>query len=241
MKKLITSILITTLWLSASAQNNENIQRQKQINVTGVAEMEIVPDEIYVQITLREYVKKGSAKTNIETIRNNFIKAALGVGIPETDIMVQGYQGWDGNYWWYKKNRNKNPDMMASITYQVKLGNTKKMDELVQKLDDEATENFSIARVSHSKLQEFKKQLKIQAVKAAREKANYLAEAIGEKAGEAIMINEPNEVGNFPQPMYANMMMKESANARDEAAPEANIDFKKMKLQFEVSATFALK
>ncbi len=130
MKKLITSILITTLWLSASAQNNENIQRQKQINVTGVAEMEIVPDEIYVQITLREYVKKGSAKTNIETIRNNFIKAALGVGIPETDIMVQGYQGWDGNYWWYKKNRNKSPDMMASITYQVKLSNTKKMDEL---------------------------------------------------------------------------------------------------------------
>ena len=241
MKKLITSVLMAMLLLSANAQNNEGTQRQKQINVTGVAEMEIVPDEIYVQVTLREYVKKGSAKTNIETIRNNFIKAALGVGIPETDITVQGYQGWDGNYWWYKKNKNKNPDMMASITYQVKLGSTKKMDELVQKLDDEATENFFISRVSHSKLQEFKKQLKIQAVQAAREKATYLAEAIGEKAGEAIMINEPNEIGNFPQPMYANRMMKQSATAMDEAASEANIDFKKMKLQFEVSATFALK
>jgi uncharacterized protein YggE len=114
----------------------------------------------------------------------------LSIGIPENDISIQGYQGWDGNYWWYKKHNKKNPDMMASIIYQVKLSSTRKMDELVAKLDDEATENFSIARVSHSKIQDYKKQLKIEAVKAAKEKASYLADAIGEKAGEAVTINE---------------------------------------------------
>src|SRR5205085_3351328 len=116
-------------------------------------------------------------------IKNDFIKAALSIGIPETDISVQGYQGWDGNYWWYKKNKKKNPDMKASITYQVKLATTKKMDELVQKLDDEATQNFFISRVSHSNLPQFKKDLKIQAVKSAKEKASYLAAAINETAG----------------------------------------------------------
>ena len=113
--------------------------RQKTINVSGTAEMEVVPDEIYVQVELREYDKKGSGKVDIETIKNNFIKAALGIGISETNIRVQGYQGWDGNYWWYKKNKKKNPDMKASITYRVKLPTTKKMDELVEKMDDEAT------------------------------------------------------------------------------------------------------
>jgi uncharacterized protein YggE len=141
-----------------------------------------------------------------------------------------------------RKNRKKNPDMKASITYLVKVSSTKKMDELVDKMDDEATQNFFIARVSHSKLQEFKRQLKIQAVKAAKEKAIYLAEAIGEKAGEAVTINEPNEITvHPPYPMMANRMMKAEAAAMDAGQQEANIDFKKMKLQFEVNAVFSLK
>lgn len=241
MKKILASLVLIAGVIAASAQNTDPVNRQKIISVSGMAEMEIVPDEIYVQITLREYARKGTTKTDIESIRNNFLKAALSIGIPETDISVQGYQGWDGNYWWYKKHNKKNPDMMASIIYQVKLSNTRKMDELVAKLDDEATENFSIARVSHSKLQDYKKQLKIEAVKAAKEKASYLADAIGEKAGEAVTINEPGEIGIYPQPMYSNMMMKQSGMERDQAAPEVNIDFKKMKLQFEVHVVFALK
>jgi uncharacterized protein YggE len=216
--------------------------KQKTINVAGLAEMEVVPDEIFVIVELREYDKKGGGKTDIDIIKNEFLKAALGVGIPETDLSVQGYQGWDGNYWIYRKNKKRNPDLKASISYQVKLSSTKKMDELVQKLDDEATQNFFISRVSHSRLQEFKKQLKIQAVKAAKEKAIYLADAIGEKAGEALTINEPNEIGVvYPHPpVYANRMMKEQATDAGQQQ-QANIDFKKIKLQFELNATFALK
>jgi uncharacterized protein YggE len=228
------------------AISQENIRqdrlREKTINVSGIAEMEVVPDEIYVLVQLREYDKKGGGKTDIDAIKNDFIKAALGTGIPETDISVQGYQGWDSNYWLYKKNKKKNPDLKASITYQVKLSTTKKMDELVQRLDDEATQNFLISRVSHSKLQEFKRQLKIQAVKAAKEKAIYLAEAIGEKAGEAVTINEPNEITvHPPYPTMANRMMKAESATMDAGQPEANIDFKKIKLQFEVNAVFSLK
>ena len=243
MKKIfipMMAIIITMLSFNAIAQDASKLPRT--INVSGSAEMEVVPDEIYVMVELREYDKKGGGKTDITSIKNDFIKSALSVGIPETDLSVQGYQGWDGNYWLYKRNKKKNPDLKASITYQVKLASTKKMDELVQKLDDEATQNFFIARVAHSKVQEYKKQLKIQAVKAAKDKAGYLAEAIGEKVGEAITINDPNEIGYYPPPMYANRMMKEQAMGATANAPEdANIDFKKIKLQFDVNVVFALK
>lgn len=241
MKKFLLSMAILFSLCAVNAQPTDVNNKQKVINVNGTAEMEIVPDEIYVQIMLREYAKKGGPKTDIETIRKNFLKATQSINIPDSNISVQGYQGWDGNYWWYNKNKKKNPDMMAGITYQVKLSSTKKMDELVSKLDDEATEGFSIARVSHSRLQEFKKQLKIQAIRSAKEKAIYLSEAIGEKVGEAIMINDPNEVDNYPRPVFSNMMMKQSANAEGEQAAEPNIDFKKIKLQFDVNVTFALK
>lgn len=240
MKRIITGLFVFFNFISLDAVSQETM-KQKTVIASGIAEMEVVPDEIYVQVQLREYDKKGGAKTDIDAIKNNFLKAATGIGLTENDISVQGYQGWDGNFWLYRKNRRKNPDLKASITYQVKLASTKKMDELVQKLDDEATENFFISRVSHSKLQEFKKQLKIQAVKSAKEKATYLADAINEKAGEALTINEPNEMNPFPQPVYANRMMeaKVAMDAGDAQTP--SIDFKKMKLQYEVNVVFALK
>ncbi len=244
MKRIFTGIIVFLNLLSLSAISQEPVKetiKQKTINVSGLAEMEVVPDEIYVQIELREYDKKGGGKTDIDAIKNDFLKAAISIGLNENDISVQGYQGWDGNFWIYRKNKKKNPDLKASITYEVKLASTKKMDELVQKLDDEATQNFFISRVSHSKIQEFKKQLKIQAVKAAREKANYLADALNEKAGEAITINEPNEINPFPQPMYANARMEAKVAMDAGNAQMPNIDFKKMKLQYEVNVVFALK
>lgn len=245
MKRILTGTIVFLNLFTSAAISQEPIKetiKQKTINVSGFAEMEVVPDEIYVQVELREYDKKGGSKADIDAIKNDFLKAALSIGLSETDISVQGYQGWDGNFWLYKKNKKKNPDMKASITYQVKLASTKKMDELVQKLDDEATENFFISRVSHSKLQELKKQLKIQAVKSARDKANYLAEAINEKAGVALTINEPNEIPPYPIPMYSNRMMQvETANMDAGNEQQPNIDFKKMKLQYEVNVVFSLK
>ena len=242
MKNVLTTLLAFALISTATAQNTE-AKQPRIINVNGSAEMEVVPDEIFVQVELREY-KKGVSKIDIESIKKHFIKAVTGIGISDTNISVQGYQGYDANYWWYRKNKKKNPDMMASITYWVKLTSTKKMDELVEKLDDEATQNFFIAKVSHSKVQEFKKQLKIEAVKAAKEKATYLAGAIGETIGNAININEPHEIGYYP-PMFgraANMAVKTEAveqQAGDASSP--NIDFKKIKYKFEVNVTFGLQ
>jgi uncharacterized protein YggE len=236
------NILIALICLVALPAFSQETIKQKTINVSGVAQMEVVPDEIYVQVELREYDKKGGGKVDIDKIKNDFLKAALSIGLSEAEISVASYQGWDGNYWIYKKNKKKNPDLKASITYQVKLASTKKMDELVQKLDDEATQNFFISKVDHSKLQEYKKQLKIQAIKAAKEKAIYLAGALDEKIGETLTINEPNETSFYPQPVYANRMMKAEAadmGAGNEQMPQ--IDFKKIKLQFDVNVIFALR
>ena len=244
MKTIISTILIFC-FMNMQVNGQQETIKQKTINVSGVAEMEVIPDEIYVNVQLREYDRKGGGKVDLESIKSEFLKSALSIGLKESDISVQNYQTYDQNYWWTRKNKKKNPDMKAGITYEIRMSTTRKMDELVQKLDDEATENFYISRVDHSKLQEFKKQLKIQAVQVARDKANYLAEAINEKAGEAITINEPNEVSIYPQPMYANMrvMGMQAMDAGGSGQPESapNIDFKKLKLKFEVTAVFALK
>jgi uncharacterized protein len=78
-------------------------------------------------------------------------------------------------------------------------------------------------------------------VKAAKEKAQYLADAVNEKVGVAVTIHEP---GEYYQPYYgdmaANRMMK--AEAVQASAPDQpQADFKKMKMRYEVSVVFELK
>jgi uncharacterized protein YggE len=133
---------------------------------------------------------------------------------------------------------------MASISYQIKFANSKKMDELVAKLDDQATRNFRIVRTSHSKLQEFREQLKIEAIKAAKNKASYLAAAIDEQVYTAVTITEPNDMIVEPY-QYRFAQTNVTANAVMDSAGWAgdntSMDFNKIKLHFDVSVVFALK
>lgn len=202
--------------------------------------MEIVPDEIYVAIELKEYDKKGAGKIGLEAIKTDFLRLCKQAGLPDSVISIAAYEG-SNPYWW--KKRKKKDDLYASISYQIKFNNSKMMDDLVTLLDDDATENFQIVRTYHSKMIEFRRQLKIQAIKAAKEKANYLAEAINEKAGEAISVKEPveNHSGNYLNRYSFNNAIS-GTFYRDQSEENSQVvDFKKMKLLFEVSVVFALK
>lgn len=245
MKKIVLIVFSLVVVCTVKSQTAGNLLPNpfpKTISVSGSAEMEIIPDEIYVQVDLREYEKRGTGKINLETIKSKFLQACKNVAIPDSAVSIATYEGYDRSYWLIKKK--KTPDMMASISYQVKFSNAQKIDQLVELLDDEATQSFYITRTSHSKITEYRKQLKIQAVKAAKEKAVYLSEAIGEKAGEAVTIQEPVEASVYPlfnQGYLSNNISQARINVNDVSGEPGTVDFKKIKLRFEVNAVFALK
>ena len=247
-------IIIANIFLFAVTVNAQQVQPvltsnpfPKTIKVNGSAEMEMVPDEIYVNITLREYQKRGETKKDIETIKTTFLENCKAIGMPDSVISIFSFTGYN-NYYSFKK-RKKDPDMQSSITYQLKFKSSELMDKLVEKLDDEATQNFIIANTSHSKMTEFRRQLKIKAMQAAKDKGIYLTEAIGEKLGEAITVIEPDESTNnltFANGLvYYNSFSQANQSFRDknnkEGETEQEIDFKKIKLRYEVSVVFALK
>lgn len=236
MKTIFLLLLPALLTVKGFTQNLIN-PYPKTITVTGSAEMEIIPDEIYVHVTLREYEKKGSGKVDLETIKQQFLQNAKAVGIADSLISIAAYDGFNGNPWLRKKGKKE--ELLAAITYQLKVKGSRQMDNLVERLDDAATQNFAIDRTSHSRIADYRKQLKIAAVKAAKEKAEYLAEAIGEKLGVAVTVNEPTE---YFTPVYmrtSNAMMKSDAIQTD--GDVAQPDFKKLKLKYDVTVVFALK
>jgi uncharacterized protein len=215
----------------------------KTISVIGSAEMDVVPDEIYVQVDLREYKKKGEDKTELEKIKSEFLINCKVLGIADSNIVVASYDGYNMSTIW--RRRKKDPDLMASIIYQIKFTNTKLIDALVDKLDDQATSNFGIVKTSHSKIREYRKQLKASAIKAAKEKAIYLIESISEQLGQAITIEEPEESINseVANAKYrgSNSLVKFKASFDSYDVPDNAIDFKKIKIKFDVKVLFALK
>lgn len=235
---LLAVILVSGIF-STMAQTNTTPQRT--INANGTAWKEVTPDEIYVQVSLREYNKKNNDKVDIETIKNQFLQKAKEVGLTEKEITVQSYNGWNGNIVIYKKNKKNNPDLKAGITYQVKLSSTQQMDQLVGILDDDATQNFSVSKYDYSKMEDLKKELQIAAVKNAKEKAVYTAGAIGETVGKAVTIDGAIEVSENAPRVYATLMRAKTTNMEADQASPMDVDFKKIKVQYNIQVTFNLQ
>ena len=237
MKKLWIPTLLLLSFFSTAAQNNAK-EYPKTISVTGSAEMEVAPDEIYVQVHLKEYEKKGSGKVSFDKIKADFLRHAKSIGIADSLISIAAYDGYS-NPWLRKKG--KKGELYAGIAYAIKLKSSQQIDALVNGLDDEATQNFFIERTAYSKLEELKKTLKMAAVKAAKEKAGYLTAAIDEKLGTAVTINEPVE---YFVPFYnqraANMMMKDMAQSEAMIMDTPAVDFRKLKIKYDVTVIFAL-
>jgi uncharacterized protein len=252
MKKMILLLATTAICFIVYAQTNTQpgcYPFPKTISATGSASMEVIPDEIYVQVDLREYKKKGEDKVELDKIKSDFLGYCKATGIADNDISVASYDGYNmANIW---QRRKKDPELLSSISYQVKFSDTKMMDDLVKSLDDQATNNFRITRTSHSKIVEYRKQLKVQAVKAAREKAVYLTEAVNEQLGQAIEINEPVEsissdvVSNAYRDNYKSLGLNEVRLDQSKNAyygiTDQGVDYRKIKLRFEVKVLYALK
>jgi uncharacterized protein YggE len=242
MKQLLTTVFILFIAFNTMAQQPNPNPYPRTIQVAGSAEIEIIPDEIYVVVTLKEYEKRGVGKIDLEKIKSDFLGYCKAINLPDSSVSINTYEGHINTPWWRKK-KNKD-ELYSSISYQVKFGNSKKMDELVAKLDEDATQNFAISKVWHSKMQEYRMKLKIEATKAARNKAGYMAEAVGEKIGEAVSIVESDEP-MFPRSYelsQENVAFRYAARADAMNIPDQPaVDFKNIKLRYEVKATFALK
>lgn len=230
MKKCFFLFLLLGMVLSTKAQTTD---LRRKIEVSGTAELEVTPDIIYIGISLREYMD-GKKKMEIEELERQLQTAVIKAGIPKENFTINNISAY--NYTW---DRKKNPDFLASKQYRIKVTDLNKWNQILNSVNSRGVQYSNIDGYDHSKIEEFKKDLKIKALKNARDKAVYLAEAIAEKVGFALEINE---TGNeyYPQPMLrANMLLKTDAAMETEPMPD--IDFKKIKLQAQIRAVFELK
>ncbi|MEI3555195.1 MAG: SIMPL domain-containing protein [Alistipes senegalensis] len=229
MKRFILAAAVALLALPAAAQIQEAFPSYIQVN--GRAEREIAPDEFYLQIVINERDSKG--KVSVESQQRDMIAALkrLGVNV-EKQLKVANLSSE-----FFKKNTS-----VATAKYQLQLGSSAEVGKVWQALDGLGISNVSILKVSHSQLERYKSEVRVEAMRNAKQNAATLAEAIGQTIGKCFYVYDSN---NDVMPVfYNNMAVMRSAKAFDaaEAATEEEpLDFKTIKLQYSVQAKFVLE
>jgi uncharacterized protein YggE len=226
------TVLLLSLTVFASAQD-PNTTEKNYIEVTGIGELEIVPDEIYISITLREK-QEGKKKISVETQESE-----LKSGLQQLGIVLGNLTLSDANSDYVKVSWTKK-DVITNKNYILKVSDATTVGKVFEKLDALKIQDAYISRVSHSKIEEFKKQVRIMAIKAAKDKAAYLLTAIDEKMGSPIVINEQNGVNNVRNELLqlrgvGNVSLFDFYN---KSIPE--IQFKKIKLQSHIYVKFEI-
>lgn len=176
--------------------------QERVITVTGSADMLVPPDEILVDISYREYwfqhQHKNKGKESINKIEKGIIKAVNDIGVGTENITINSSFTWKyrhdyWSYWYHYHNTLHNTLVEKKMT--VKLSSSAELNKMMQKLKEndirkEGVVNITLNGSSNKKIQEYRKMVKAEAMKAAKEKANYLLESLGEKCGVVLTVQE---------------------------------------------------
>ena len=214
MKKTI--VLAAALLIAAGASAQEkNFLDKPYIEVTGKADMEVTPDEIYVRIVINEKDNKG--KVSVEQQEKEMFRRLKAAHIDiEKDLVVQDMSS-DLQTYFLRKNA-----ILSTKTYQLKVS------------------VFNLAPTGVSKLEAVPQQFRASGAKAARKNAEVLAEAVGQTAGPAVYIQDYG----YNTPRYANVMLMAKSAAVADAAGTAeatpNLEFEKIRIEHSVTVRFLL-
>ncbi|NEU07547.1 SIMPL domain-containing protein [Flavihumibacter sp. R14] len=233
MKKILAFALLSVLSFTAFSQN---VDTRRKIEVTGSAETEVTPDIIYISISLKEYFKDNSnrKKVAIDELEQQLQTAVLNAGIPKENFTINNISSYT-DYW----NKKKDPNFLASKQYRIKVSDLTKLNTIIAGVDSKGIAYSNIDGYDYSKMESLKKDLKVRALLAAKEKATYLTAALGQKVGQPIEIQEINNE-YYPQPMYRNANMEMKAQSV-EVADMPDIDFKKIKLNYQMRTIFEIE
>jgi len=230
MKKII---FISLLMLSTSlfAQVGEkNFIDQNYIEVTGKAEMEITPDLIYIKVLLSE--KDTKNKVTVPELEKLMIQKLKDIGIDtKKDLLVKDMSSNFKNYLLSKK------EIILSKEYQVIINDGKTASQLFVEMEKIGISNVSIEKLDHSKMEQFRREVKINAIKSAKDKAEALTAAIGQTVGRAIYIQEMDNFYGYPQISNARMTFNSDGGSDN----QPNIDFEKLHINYSILCRFELK
>ncbi|MDE1193506.1 MAG: SIMPL domain-containing protein [Arachidicoccus sp.] len=213
---------------SFSQTDNNNIFNQPYVEVNGAADTMIVPDEIYINITISE----NDSKQSVEQQETKMINALQSLGINiEKDLSTSDIISD------FKNRFLRSKDVIKTKSYQLKVHDAMTAGKVFAALEDNGIANSSIDHVDYSKMDELKNVCRTKAIANAKTIAEALAKPLGQEVGKAIQIIDANN----STPTYTPQVRLYAMAKADVANQTPQIDFQKIKITASENVKFLLK
>ncbi len=222
---LLILTLITSNFLFS--QDEKNIHNVPYIEVTGEGKMEISPDEIYLSIFINEADR---GKLSMEKLEKDMLRKLTDLGI-DTDEQVRVLNFNSGF-----RNRVLGQKINTSKQYELLLKETKQVPQVYAELEELNISNINLIRVDHSDRESLEMDVKVAAVRSAKEKAERMLEELGNSVGQPLYIKELNQ-GYYPG--SSDFQIRGVASVSNEALPD--LDFRTIVIQYNVQVRFAIE
>ena len=201
---------------------------QPYIEVTGRAEMEVAPDEIYVRITINEQDSKG--KTTVLQQEKDMVRRLKDLGIDvDKKLVVQDMM-----------NAQLKKDVATSKSYILEVNSATQLAHVFQALQTIGISDAAVERTDVSNMDELRQQVRGASAKAARQNAEILAAALGQKVGRAIFVQD-NSYYSRP---YSNVVLTRTMKVADAgvaATAAPTLEFQKITIDHSVLVRFMLE
>ena len=183
MKKILLLICLFSSKL-LFCQNNIEEKTHKIIEVTGVAEMSIPPNMVVFNINLTERME-GREKWTIDKQERSLKEGLLAIGIDgQKDLKIVDLNSA------YLARKIRKDVTVSDKNYRLTVTDMSKIGKIQDLADKLHVNRLDLVLLTNTDLPKYRKETKIQAIKAAKEKAEYLLAAIGQKLGKAVFIQE---------------------------------------------------
>lgn len=235
MKKAVLILFFLSGTFGFSQHNRNSITNKPYIEVTGTAEKEIIPDEIYISIILKERMVR-SKKVTIQQQESDLKKQLTLIGIPIENLAIADVNATILKTGWFSK------DILSTANYILKVKDATKLKQLFEAFKKSKVHQSHIQRVSHSKLDALRKENRVTAIKAAKDKASYLLNAVGEKVGKPMIVTENTYRGDFENTL--NIRSKALGTVRgfsNYGKEKSSVAFEKIKIVSTIYVKFEIQ
>ena len=234
MKKILSiTALIAALFLAVPCHAQQNTQPYIDINTT--VEREVTPNELYLQINIREKDYKG--KKSLEQMQDAMLGALKANRIDITECLTLNYMGSEVGY----KAFSKSIKSQTEATYMLKLNDAAIMQSVIASLEERQISDIELVRTRYTAEKELKAEMGIEAMQTAKAEAQMLAGAIGQEAGKAITISYWMNSGQSQPRLYMKRAQSNEEANFDNAISEPVISIGKNTYRFTVNVRFELK
>jgi hypothetical protein len=235
MIRILTAILLMANSAATFAQQNAHLP---YIEVSGTAEMQVVPDEIHISIVLRER-GNGNNKVSVEQQELDLKASVKALGIDTGDLSLSDAMAD------LVPKKFREDDVIARKGYMLKVADAEMVRKVFMELDRLQIEDAFIHHVSHSKEVEYRRTMRIAAITDAKDKADYMLAAIGERTGQALEVIEtpverkrPGTSGAFDR-IYGGTTSKRLVEMNDNYRA-LDVGFSRITISANVGCVFAI-